>query len=1268
MTYNLLNTTRHGIIRCLALEADGVTTFMDVSSYVQRYETDHTDVLESHKLTLTLTNANGYFDTYGSTTAANVFVEGRIISLEIGFYDPSTETDYYYPIFFGSITETDWEYRRLSSDLFSVIVFDPMYPLLTKNVTTNPWYNQQANLIASDMLFQYAKSANTNLFPLDYVVPFVQFPGMSVADAFADIFNLVLYFVWFNYTGALATRPRVGSAASGAPALVGWPDATSPPDDSLVSFVFPDGTITMTIRPSNRIFTFNNQVTVLGQSLNEVITYGPPQLLTSLGNANTLNSISTGKGASYLVPLTQNSQSQNLLTATGVYAVVYCPNFHNSSGGDVSGSPDNLKTLCADPTAITPDGTPVPMGPWESNGHNNDTGPYPGVIATDDNGHDMGMLFLLVAALSPATGLTVWQDLPFFGYANSDNNGWDFDIDIYGQPVASTNATLTKITDYNSISFSLATAIDVFGDHRTYQVLNPEDSTSLQPLGMGTPVEVYVNLSSLPSPTTLSSNVSPVATTIPPTPQTIQVVSASGYTTPGSPPSIATMNVIAIGTGKTREYAIIRKITGTTFALQNSLQYSHLAGEEVTPMTLVISADGLYISQLAQIAYEQGQIVFYDMTYKDYGSDNPPPVILSLTSQPSGGVDLAWTVDAHGATSYSLYRGLTSGGETLLVSGLTGTAYSDTGLINGTPYYYYIVPYYGAIAGTASNEVEGIPDAPAFPNNQPPGYTSSGGTSKTVEEAGYPDGETFDLTYLTVPAPQEIFQTSRYTTTNATGDSFTYTIGGLQFGRGYTVILSYGDPTIVPPNTIPPAAPNLPTSGPGFRVFNIIFNNGFIDENFDTWANANGSLVASTKTYEGIGCDASGNIIITFQNVSPPSGTPSGQQYGNAMISAIEVYDPQGIEATGAVINCGDTEITPTPPTVDVTGAYSPNQLLYGIKNEEINNPLLGTLDQCTETGQWFMNMNAWQRNPVYQKTASIPIIEPGQIIKYFNPRVGVQGSDQWSYVQRIVRVGERQDVKTATMYDEYTGFLLFSQERGGFTQQQLNSKPLALWPLSDAVNDETAQNLIIGSTYTGAYTGVVISGSSLCADQPFGMQSGSSTTPGIQTTVQPESLPQFTIEFLCNLPSIDNGLGFAGTTTQWSSLTSGIMFNCNTDTANAIYGVPTELIIGMAFTGGTYTTSYTPRPFNTLAHIVMTWDGVNLAVYLNGVLIQSFIPSGTPLVGSNLFSLGYVQGSGGGYPTADGFTDSQYNNLAIYNYPLSAGAILNHYNAIAVT
>ena len=61
-----------------------------------------------------------------------------------------------------------------------------------------------------------------------------------------------------------------------------------------------------------------------------------------------------------------------------------------------------------------------------------------------------------------------------------------------------------------------------------------------------------------------------------------------------------------------------------------------------------------------------------------------------LTATPGNGqVALAWNASS-GATSYNVKRATVSGGPYTVVASPTSTSYTDTGLTNGTTYYYVV--------------------------------------------------------------------------------------------------------------------------------------------------------------------------------------------------------------------------------------------------------------------------------------------------------------------------------------------------------------------------------------------------------------------------------------------------------------------------------------------------------------------------------------------------------------------------------------------------
>jgi hypothetical protein len=78
-------------------------------------------------------------------------------------------------------------------------------------------------------------------------------------------------------------------------------------------------------------------------------------------------------------------------------------------------------------------------------------------------------------------------------------------------------------------------------------------------------------------------------------------------------------------------------------------------------------------------------------------------------------VTLTWN-PVSGAASYKVYRGTASGGETLLQSGVTAAGFTDTGLTNGTAYYYRVSAVNSGGESALSAEASATPRLPAGPS------------------------------------------------------------------------------------------------------------------------------------------------------------------------------------------------------------------------------------------------------------------------------------------------------------------------------------------------------------------------------------------------------------------------------------------------------------------------------------------------------------------------------------------------------------------------
>jgi hypothetical protein len=292
-------------------------------------------------------------------------------------------------------------------------------------------------------------------------------------------------------------------------------------------------------------------------------------------------------------------------------------------------------------------------------------------------------------------------------------------------------------------------------------------------------------------------------------------------------------------------------------------------------------------------------------------------------------------------------------------------------------------------------------------------------------------GVAFNLSGLPVAAPLALYQTRRI------GDTV-YTLGGLTLGQSYDLRLHFADPQA------PATKTNTGGAQVGSTVFSVYANGDAVLADFDIFKAAGGTRTAHQETVSGVAPvpDGSGfgTITVVVTQNSPYDGSllegsrtadwteDNGHRRGSAQICGLEVLQPQGQGAQPYAVNCGGPALNPTPPTVTVSYGWSPVQQVYGVQVQDDDNPLLSTRAQCLASARYKLHYAAWGRSPVTLRYASVPHLQPGDLVRLYHARLGVW---MWVYLAKIARAGQRPQGGRAQAVpgaddDTADGFVLF--------------------------------------------------------------------------------------------------------------------------------------------------------------------------------------------------------------------------------------------------
>jgi regulation of enolase protein 1 (concanavalin A-like superfamily) len=239
-----------------------------------------------------------------------------------------------------------------------------------------------------------------------------------------------------------------------------------------------------------------------------------------------------------------------------------------------------------------------------------------------------------------------------------------------------------------------------------------------------------------------------------------------------------------LGTGGWHHVAVVLNgSTGTLYV--DGAQVGQNTGMTLTPSSLGATAQNYigksqwndpYLSGIVDDFHIYSSALTAGQIASLYGGLASPVVTGIIAGDSQNTIN--WT-SVPNATSYILMRSTTPGGPyTLVASGLTGPSYTDTGLINGTTYYYQVVATNSVAQSSGSGEVNSTPVTPV------PGALSAGAWNGEVDLKWSPiSGATYNVKRATTAG-------GPYSTVAGDVTSPTYIDTGLTNGTTYYYVVS----------------------------------------------------------------------------------------------------------------------------------------------------------------------------------------------------------------------------------------------------------------------------------------------------------------------------------------------------------------------------------------------------------------------------------------------------------------------------------------------
>jgi len=264
-------------------------------------------------------------------------------------------------------------------------------------------------------------------------------------------------------------------------------------------------------------------------------------------------------------------------------------------------------------------------------------------------------------------------------------------------------------------------------------------------------------------------------------------------------------------------------------------------------------------------------------------------------------VALSWSASS-GATSYNVKRSTTSGGPYTTISSPTTTSYTDTGLTNGTTYYYVVSAVNTAGESSNSTQVSATPQAiPAAPTNVTATAgnaqvaltwsASSGATSYNVKRSTTSGGP-----YTTISSPT----TTSYTNTGLTNGTTYYYVVSAVNTAGESANSSQVSAT---PQAIPVAPTNVTATAGNAQVAL-------------SWSASSGATSYNVKR-----STTSGGPYTTISSPTTTSYTDTGLTNGTTYYYVVSAVNTAGESANSSQVSATPSSSVSSTVALDSSSA-----------------------------------------------------------------------------------------------------------------------------------------------------------------------------------------------------------------------------------------------------------------------------------------------------------------------------------------------------------